>query len=315
VYAYEHSPITLRELSAGSSKATSSDFMFTLSNLASGFSLNDEEIDTDTYGTTYSGYKINYGKHNTKSKTAGSISVSFHEDKALHVYLTHKIWVEYINACYRGIVQPTKENICKKILDYTGAIYYIMTAEDGETILFWSKYYGIFPTNIPSTQYSWNSGQFVKPDTININYGYSFKEDFNPQALMEFNYNARIDNLKGRAGGLSYMPVFDAKLNHCGPTMVGIPFISQESDSDGSTIYKLKFAPPNNNIEPEYKVEASAAPPYVPEPARTATNENRRGMLDTLINIYGMAKEQAEEMLAMGLDIGTGIVLNRLIGR
>ena len=221
-------------------------FSFLLSNAVTGFSLNDEEIEYDSYGKTYTGYTITYGKNNIKSKTAGNVSISFKDDNKLDIYHIHKLWTEYINDAYRGMIDPGDDTIINKILDYTGAIYYILTAADGETVLFWSKYYGVFPSSIPSTQYSWSSGSTVKPENLSINYQYSFKEDYNPQAIVEFNKNARIDTAISH-GAVSYVPTYDSSLGHSSPTMVGTPYIEEyRNTTTGDFCYKLRFRPSPN---------------------------------------------------------------------
>ena len=237
-YGWQSSPSVLKELVTNN--GSKHDFMLSLSNYAASFPLSDEYINSDTYGRTYTGYKIAYGKNNIESKTAGEITVSYSDDRNFHIYQLHRYWVEYINAVYRGEIAPKNSNIINKILDYVSACYYFLTAEDGETIIFWSKYYGVFPTTIPSNQYSWGSGSVVSNPTIDISYKYSFKEDFNPYTMLEFNYNARIES-----NSATYLPVYDAKAGHSGSTWVGVPFVELVKDEklDCPYVYKLRFTP------------------------------------------------------------------------
>ena len=220
-----------------------SDFMYILSNYAKSFSLNDEELHSDTYGKTYTGYKISYGKTNIESKTAGSFSVTFSDDRMLSIYKIHRMWTDYINDVYRGKLDPDVSNILNKTLDYVGSVYYILTAEDNETILFWSKYYGVYPVSIPSSQYSWNAGNFVNPENITIQYNYSWKDDFKTDAIAEFNANARLSEYQGSP--LSYAPTFDKTLWHAGQTIVGTPYIERTYDTQltEKATYKLRFIP------------------------------------------------------------------------
>lgn len=239
-YTWKSSPSVVKELVKNNGQKH--DFMLSLSNAVSNFSLNEEYINSDSYGRTYTGYKIAYGKHNIDSKTSGEFSVSFNDDRNLHIYQLHRLWVEYISGVYRGQISPTNENILNKILDYVGACYYFLTAEDGETIIFWSKYYGIFPTNVPAGQFSWSEGNVVNERKIDVNYKYSFKEDFNPYSILEFNYNARMSTNASK-----YVPIYDSALNHVGPTWVGTPFIELVKDtSTGTYVYKLRFCKASN---------------------------------------------------------------------
>lgn len=234
-YAYKSAPWLLQELT--SLNGSTHDFMMSLSNAVTNFPTSDEYISTNTYGNTYTGYKIAYGKNNIESKTAGSLSFSFNDDRKLHTYQLHRLWVEYINGVYRGEIAPRTTDIYQKILDYAGACYYIITAEDDETIIFWSKYYGIFPTSVPSSQYAWGAGNFINSTSLDISYQYSFKEDYNPYTIMEFNYNSRVN-----INYTNYDPIYDEKLGHVGNTWVNAPFIELQIDNtaDCPYVYKLR---------------------------------------------------------------------------
>ena len=232
----KRSPGLLKELVLNNGKKH--DFMLSLSNKVASFSLADEYINSDTYGKGYTGYKIAYGKNNIESKTAGQLSITFNDDRNGHVYQLIRAWTEYISGVYRGEIIPKESTIMNKILDYSSAIYYIVTAEDNETIIFWSKYYGVFPTQIPSDQYAWAQGNVIQTLNPTIQFVYSFKEDYNPKALVEFNANAGVGS-----GTLTYAPTFDKNLGHVGATWVGAPFIETltGSSTGAECPYTLKL--------------------------------------------------------------------------
>lgn len=237
-YAWESSQNIVKQLVGNST--TSHDFALYLSNKAASFSLSDEYINYDTYGKTVTGYKVAYGRHNIESKSSGDFSVTFQDDRFLHIYQLNKLWVDYISMVYRGEVTPKTEYVRDKILDYASSVYYIVTAEDGETIIFWSKYYGVFPTTIPSTQFAWGYGTPITTDQtkFDIKYAYSFKEDYNPLSLVEFNFNSNIES------NASYVPTYDPKLGHVGTTWVGKPYIelsTNYTEPDCGYRFKLRF--------------------------------------------------------------------------
>lgn len=234
MYTWNSAPSAVKQLTKAN--GISHDFMLSLSNAAASFSLSDEYINTDTYGRTFTGYKIAYGKNNIESKTAGTFEITYNDTHDLHIYQIHRLWDEYINGVYRGSITPAKENIVNKILDYVGAVYYFLTAEDGETIIFWSKYYGVFPSTVPSSQYSWGEGNVITDTKLSVTYQFSFKEDFNPYSILEFNHNANISN------GITYEPTYNPELGHSGNTWVGAPFIEViKNNSEGTYEYKLRF--------------------------------------------------------------------------
>lgn len=252
-YAYQNSPYLLRELCQRDSYY--SNLMFSLSNRAAAFSLQDEFIGHETYGTTYSGWKIAFGRNTVESKTAGQFEVTFRDDKNFHIYHLHKLWVEYISGVYSGKYVPQTQHITNKILDYASAVYYIITAEDGETILFWSKYYGVFPTTIPSTQYGWSHGSLIGAQSldVSITYQYSFKEDFHPSSLIEINDASNIA-VKGSTQ-IQYAPTYDAELGHTGEPWVKIPYV-EAVNSGGRMVYKLRFLRSNGTYKPNYDPDA-----------------------------------------------------------
>jgi hypothetical protein len=235
------SPWVLRNLVANNGQ--DHDFMLLMSNYAQSFSLSDEVLSTNSYGTSYTGFKISYGKTVNESRSAGQFSIQFGDDRNFHMYQTLKAWVSYISGCYRGNIAPLSDTIKQKILDYAAACYYIVTAEDGETIIFWSKYYGVFPTDIPSAQLTWSAGNAIKDPTMDVNFVFSFKRDYHPNTLLEFNYNARMDS-----NSSVYAPIYDDKLLTSSNGMVGAPYIETIRNTDGKipVEYKLRFRPETN---------------------------------------------------------------------
>ena len=242
-YAWNHSPNVVREL-AGNMTNSGTDFSFLLSNAAASFSLTDEYIDYESYGKGYTGYKISFGRHDAESKTAGDFTVTFQDDNNFNIYRLVKLWVDYISGTYRGMYAPKDSTIKDNIIDYAGACYYILTAEDGETILFWSKYYGVFPTTVPSTQYSWARGSLLSLPEIDVKFAYSFKEDYKISTIVEFNRNADVQSVDSDT--LYYEKTFDPELGSVGKTWVGAPFIESEV-KNGVQTFKLRFKQPESD--------------------------------------------------------------------
>ena len=238
-YANTSSPATIKELSYNGNDGESS-FMLTLSNKVTNFSLNDEFINEGVSGKTYTGTQIAYGKDISESRSVNNLSISFKDDKYLHVYQLHRLWLEYISGVYRGTISPTQNTITEKILDYAGAIYYIITGADGETILYWEKYYGIFPTNISTDALNWDIEKIISNPAFTVTYRYSIRNSYDPAILTEFNQNSGSN--RGSAE-----PIFDKELGHVGQSWVGVPFIEEQVAqksiaNETNKVYKLKFA-------------------------------------------------------------------------
>ena len=233
-YAFHKSPELLRQLVSDS--GYDNDFMMFLSNKARSFDIKEEFIGSDTYGKAITGHKVAYGKTNVESQTAGEISITFEDDRDLHVYQLHKLWTDYISKVYQGIFDPKVEYMLEKILDYVSNVYYILTAEDGETVIFWSKYYGVFPTTTSSNNYSWTAGEPMHTPTCTITYQYSFKEDYNPLSLNDFNTNSSRNTY-------GYLPIISTSDRFTvNSTWVGAPFVEVfNNESLAPYTFKLRF--------------------------------------------------------------------------
>lgn len=208
------------------------DFHPYLSNSAQSFELSDEFIKTIEHGETLTGYKVQYGKNNIESNTAGNFSVNYTDDNDLNVYWIHKLWVEYISKVSRGEFSPIRDYVIKKILDYACSVYYFLVGPDGETIIYWSKYFGVFPTSVPSSAFGYTRGAPIKSEFA-INYAYSYKEDGNPLSLAEFNMNSR--------GNLVYKKTYEPALLSTGRTMSGAPFIETVKGGPKKYVHKLRY--------------------------------------------------------------------------
>lgn len=215
--------------------STKHDFNFFLSSKSGSFELNDEELTTVEHGETYTGHKLKYGKHTIASRTAGSFSINFTDDDDLRVYKMHRAWVEYIAKVYRGVFKPHNEYARNRILDYPVSAYYFLCGADGETVIYWSKYTGVFPSSVPNSTLSWTKGNVLNMPEYSIQYQYSWKEDFNPLSLAEFNLNSK--NYRS----YKYLKTYEPTLLTTGKTFTGAPFVETQIGNDGSYEFKLRF--------------------------------------------------------------------------
>lgn len=209
------------------------DFSLYLSNRVENFESSDRQLDTDSYGKSLRGYSISYGKHMDHAKAAGSLSFTFTEDKFLSVYNLHNVWVSYISDAYTGKIAPQYWRIIDKELDYACSIYFIVTDATGENIIYWSKYYGCYPTSIPDGNFSWQKGEIKANTSITIPYNYSFREDCNVDTLYELNKNTGTSDWK-------YARTYEPDLLGTGTTWVGAPFVEMVKNGH-KTEYKLRF--------------------------------------------------------------------------
>ena len=242
-HMYKYKPALVRILTQTSG---STDFMYLLSNKARGISLSDTSVSSDKYGESFLGAEVHFARR--INKEGGTFDIQYKDTRDLDIINLHKIWVTYENNVYRGIWRPKYKYMYDKILDYACSVYVIVTAEDFETILYWCKYYGVFPVNIPYSGLSWTYGEPMTNLDLTVTYEYSFREEFNPLALTEFNTN------KFKDGSVSkyYDPTFYKDKGRLGDTWVQAPFIEtlrygskglpEVDPTTGSSIaHKLRF--------------------------------------------------------------------------
>ena len=219
---------------------THHDFNPFLSNMALSFDLSDESIETLATGDTFTGWRVKYGRHNIAYKSSGQFSVSYQDTHKLQVYKLHKAWVEYISKVYRGELESKRKYIQSRRLDYACSAYYFVCAPDGETILYWSKYVGVFPSTVPTGTLAWNKGGFIGNLDSSITYEYSWKSDMELPIIRDFNVNSKIDDDE-ETTGISHSPSYDNDLVGAGYAFAKAPFIRIETNSDGQFVFRLKF--------------------------------------------------------------------------
>lgn len=151
-------------------------FIYTLSNTVRNFPITDEIIKTRDSAETFNDWRVVYGHRINDSRTANTIDLTFRDNRSLDVYDTIRIWVNYIDLVTKGIIEPTEYNKRKRILDYAGSIYYIFTDETMINIKYFCKLIGTFPLNIPSSNFSWDAGNFRSLE-YSVTFQYSFKDE------------------------------------------------------------------------------------------------------------------------------------------
>lgn len=205
-------------------------FINIISNYAENFDTSDEVLKVREDSETSTQWKIMYGGRQNESLAANTFSINYRDDRNLSLYKLNYIWHEYIHLISIGALKPTDYNRYKKILDYACSAYFILTAEDGESILFYSKYIGVFPINKPSSAFSWAKNSHKGP-AYSIQYQYSFKKDMDPAIIKDFN------NVAGYTNGMAYTPAYDKTYSTMAKTMASNAFIQKVGRG-----YKLRFA-------------------------------------------------------------------------
>jgi hypothetical protein len=216
----KHHPRVFQNLQANQGNG---DYITTFSNSFESIDISDRVIKTRDSVETSNDWKVVYGHKMNDSLGAGTFNVTFRDNRFKTVYHTLEGWVNYIDLITKGFITPTRRHRDDKILDYAASAYYFMLAEDFQTILYYCKFIGVFPLNIPDSAFTSSS----KALDYNIQFQYSYK-DPTPAVIADFN------NINSYKDTNIYMPIY--KDGNVQSTWASSVYI--EDTTDG---YKLRF--------------------------------------------------------------------------
>lgn len=156
----------------------------------------------DTAQTVY-GTAIQYEADDLSSDEGFTFDLEFEDTKNIEVYMLFKTWHEYLRKKSFGIVEPIWNTYrFEKILHDQIAIFKFIVADDGETIIHYSKLYGCRPQGVPRSTFSDLSSSL--PLRFNVNWRAEFVEDMDPLILVDFN-----ELNKNRSGKV--IDIYDSK--------------------------------------------------------------------------------------------------------
>lgn len=222
---------------------------YLLSNRVLSMDIGEEQLSTkETISKSAEGYTVMPGLH-FESRTGSTISITFRDTKDLEVYEFLKAWMLYIHKRARGYFAPpyygyqyenqfyptnrTPTRIGKtyksygmqlhpydRALEYGASIFDFATNECDNKIIYWCKYFGVYPVSVSSPISNENNGP-LSPDSMKITatFRYQYKLPGSNKSLVEFNYNSGICN---EFGHLS-----TARTPKC-----SMPFIHKNRDDD-----------------------------------------------------------------------------------
>lgn len=252
MYLNQVKPDLLSSLSYSNINSLSSGrpFIPLLSNRFKGLTLPDTQMTMKEMHETFYGYKQHLPVGNVNSIAGGEISVEFEENKNIDIIHLIKAWHEYIEGVTRGYFFPSQEAKDKRYIDYTSSIYYFLLDFDGETILHYSKFTGCFPINIPFDMFSQKIGEEPDVPEASINFAYSYKEDMNPDILVDLNSISTMSSSIANATGASPIRASIQGVNMSNkysyedmyPADTGNPYIVMGRRNNGDDMkYRLRF--------------------------------------------------------------------------
>ena len=136
------------------------------------------------------------------------------------------------------MVDPINRNYTiNKVLHDQISIFKFVVADDGETIIHYSKLYGCRPQGVPRDTFSdLNPSNGLR---YSISWKAAFVEDMDPLILYDFN-----ELTKKMISGKKDAPIFDVDLDGTS-TWASVPYIVRQDYDTGknpnSYVYKLKW--------------------------------------------------------------------------
>ena len=162
------------------------------------------------------------------SEQGSTIELSFRDTRNLEVYDCLRLWMLYAYKCKRGVLAPSYNgyaytngflsgipkngngmNIANvqnqlqlhpydRALDYCATLFDIVTNESGTKILYWCKYYGIYPITASNSLTNEEGGPITSEQTVSATFKYHKKKEYSVDNLVEFNYNAGLCDAMGK---------------------------------------------------------------------------------------------------------------------
>ena len=240
---WKRNPDLFKLLTDRSRCMDSNNFNLLLSNQCTAFDIQDESISTVEAGKSWTEHEMSYG-HKYTSNISGSFNCTFIDTADYSVINLIKLWLTYIDNVSRGAWfpsynlqntggasvsnNPRMSHVYSKTLDYAASCYVIKVGPDGEDILYWSKYYGIFPTNSGASALAWSGDGPNDTPKPNITFKYAYKRDMSPVALLEFNRAANIYDNNAAVAESS----FNTEYGLSSRPYVGAPYIEMKLDDE-----------------------------------------------------------------------------------
>ena len=195
---------------------------------------NGNETGANTWGT-----KITYRGTSYASDQDHTFSLEFEDSKYIEVFMFFKIYDEYCKMKNLGTLaidySDTSDDYkwinytLNKVLHDQFSIYKIIVGEDGSSIIYWGKYTGVYPKDVPRDVFS-DIANSINPLTFSVDFKAQFYRDMDPTILSEFNRLA----IGGNFANYEDLPLFDKENFTFDGTWSSMPYIGVTEDTFAS---------------------------------------------------------------------------------
>lgn len=161
------------------------------------------------------GFTVTPAMH-VESRQGATLELTFQDTKNLEVFELLRMWMLYAYKRKKGVFAPAFNNYADtdndfmkpgtvdknahlhpydRAIDYGATLFDVITNESGTKILYWCKYYGIYPTSCSPSLSNESNGPITSMTTSAV-FKYHYRLENNFKNLIEFNYNAGLtDNI------------------------------------------------------------------------------------------------------------------------
>lgn len=198
-------------------------------------SINANEVETseNIYGT-----HMTYRRSSLTSDEQDDFSVEFEDTRYLEIYMWFRLYDEYCKLKDLGMVTPVYDDyILYSILEDQMAAWKIIVSEDGETIIYFAKKWGVFPKIVPREAFS-DTSNLGGGFRFTINFKAQFIEDMDPTILSDLN---AITIPYGKPNDNEIISIYDRQTNSVNWEWATLPFVIKEKYGAGKFRYKLKW--------------------------------------------------------------------------
>ena len=225
-------------------------FMPYLTTRIESLQLPDYKINSNTIVQPYTKYTIPYTTSAIESSTGGTFSINFREDRYYSIHKLFYAWIYYQNNVMKNIFRPKTKYLRYNALDYATSIYDFIVDDTGENIIYWAKYTGCVPIEIPMSDMSFNRNSGAENKT-SVDFAYFYCEHMDRNILMDFQYNSlgytamngQFKNNKMNPFPISQTVPIYSENTFLGKNYVGRPVIFYGNDKNKGPVFKLRWLP------------------------------------------------------------------------
>lgn len=225
---YSRAPHILKMLSpiyvtgSFSKNGINSNWNYLLSNRVQGMSVPTTTLTVnEDINKSVEGFTVMTPRH-LESIQGSTLDLKFRDTKNLEVYEMLKMWMMYMYKRHKGVFAPPYNGyqyhnffikpqesgtpLNNSIIyhpydraeEYCASLFDIITNESMTKIIYWCKYYGIYPVSANPEGLNNDNNAPITEATVSAQFRYHYRLEGANKSLVEFNYNAGITDDMGR---------------------------------------------------------------------------------------------------------------------